>query len=228
MTYARISRNPCRSDTPQRQGAFPHSRALIVSGKGGRPCDEGPGEGPSPWPPRPQFLRDTGALRAAQRANAPGDHRDRQVGRGQKRTAPSTTGTWRASSTPSATKMGITIPVAIHADHYGIKNEKDLAAGEGGDPDHVRGGITSIAIDAVSPAGRQKPPRQHRPSTRSSEVGRPRDQVGEIKDPRALHPGRGPVPGPRAQLPGISPDWIALNNGTTTGSRRPTPASRWA
>ena len=28
-------------------------------------------------------------------------------------------------------EMGITIPVAIHADHYGIKNDKELEAAKG-------------------------------------------------------------------------------------------------
>jgi len=31
-------------------------------------------------------------------------------------------------------ELGITIPVAIHADHYGIRNEKDLAAARSKSP----------------------------------------------------------------------------------------------
>ena len=45
-------------------------------------------------------------------------------------------------------EMGITIPVAIHADHYGIKSEKDLAQATVEIPTMFEAGITSIAIDA--------------------------------------------------------------------------------
>ena len=40
------------------------------------------------------------------------------------------------------------IPVAIHADHYGIKNDKDLAQAKVEIPTMFEAGITSIAIDA--------------------------------------------------------------------------------
>ena len=40
------------------------------------------------------------------------------------------------------------MPVAIHADHYGIKNEKDLAQARVEIPTMFDAGITSIAIDA--------------------------------------------------------------------------------
>ena len=39
-------------------------------------------------------------------------------------------------------------PVAIHADHYGMKNEKDLAQAMVEVPTMFEAGITSIAIDA--------------------------------------------------------------------------------
>ncbi len=45
-------------------------------------------------------------------------------------------------------ELGITIPVAIHADHYGIKNDKDIAAARIEIPTMFEAGMTSIAIDA--------------------------------------------------------------------------------
>ena len=45
-------------------------------------------------------------------------------------------------------ELGITIPVAIHADHYGIKKEEDLPMAKVEIPSMFAAGITSIAIDA--------------------------------------------------------------------------------
>jgi fructose-bisphosphate aldolase class II len=45
-------------------------------------------------------------------------------------------------------ELGITIPVAIHADHYGIKGDKDIKAAKVEIPSMFDAGLTSIAIDA--------------------------------------------------------------------------------
>ena len=45
-------------------------------------------------------------------------------------------------------ELGITVPVAIHADHYGIKSEADLPFAKTEIPSMFDAGITSIAIDA--------------------------------------------------------------------------------
>ncbi len=45
-------------------------------------------------------------------------------------------------------EMGLTVPVAIHDDHYGLKNEKDLEAAKVEVPSFFDAGITYIAIDA--------------------------------------------------------------------------------
>ena len=45
-------------------------------------------------------------------------------------------------------ELGITIPVAIHADHFGIKKPEDLAQAKVEIPSLFDAGITSIAIDA--------------------------------------------------------------------------------
>ena len=45
-------------------------------------------------------------------------------------------------------ELGITVPVAIHADHYAIKSEKDIETAKVEIPSMFDAGITSIAIDA--------------------------------------------------------------------------------
>ena len=57
---------------------------------------------------------------------------------------------WNIARTVDAlcNEMGITIPVAIHADHYGIKNDQDIATAKTEIPSMFDAGITSIAIDA--------------------------------------------------------------------------------
>jgi len=72
MTYAAGVREILQVGRPPNVKAlFPHSRALIVSGKAIDRAMRARGK-PSPWPPngRSHFVI-RGALRAAQRANAP-------------------------------------------------------------------------------------------------------------------------------------------------------------
>ena len=40
-------------------------------------------------------------------------------------------------------ELGITVPVAVHADHYGIKSDKDLAAAKVEVPTMFDAGLTS-------------------------------------------------------------------------------------
>ena len=115
-------------------------------------------------------------------------------------------------------ELGITIPVAIHADHYGIKNEGDLNAAKTEIPSIFEAGITSIAIDA-----------SHLPDDKnllsSIEINSciPKwagleTEVGEIKGKEGLSTSDEAlflIQGLNAHE--IFPDWIALNNGTTHG-----------
>jgi len=86
-------------------------------------------------------------------------------------------------------EMGITIPVAIHADHYGIKNDKDLDAAKVEIPTMFEAGITSIAIDA-----------SHQPDDKNllasiainpfiPKWAGSRPKSARSRAPRALHPG---------------------------------------
>ena len=115
-------------------------------------------------------------------------------------------------------ELGITVPVAIHADHYGIKSDKDIEAAKTEIPSMFDAGITSIAVDA-----------SHLPDDLNlmanlalnpyiPEWAGYETEVGEIKGKEGLSTVAEAmflIQGLNAN--GISPDWIALNNGTTHG-----------
>lgn len=115
-------------------------------------------------------------------------------------------------------ELGITVPVAIHADHYGIKSPADIAPAKVEIPTMFEAGITSIAIDA-----------SHMPDDQNllanlelNAVVPPwaglETEVGEIKGKEGLSTVAEAlflIQGLNAH--GIFPNWIALNNGTTHG-----------
>ncbi|MCJ7806541.1 MAG: class II fructose-bisphosphate aldolase [Clostridia bacterium] len=115
-------------------------------------------------------------------------------------------------------ELGITVPIAIHADHYGIKNEKDMIKGRVEIPSLFDAGITSIAIDA-----------SHQPDDRNllANIEMHRyvpawagleTEVGEIKGSQGLStPAEALFLIQGLNANSIFPDWIALNNGTTHG-----------
>ena len=115
-------------------------------------------------------------------------------------------------------ELGITVPVAIHADHYTIQNDKDIASAKTEIPSMFDAGITSIAIDS-----------SHLPDDRSllasielnpfvPKWAGLETEVGEIKGKEGLSTPEEAlflIQGLNAH--DIFPDWIALNNGTTHG-----------
>jgi fructose/tagatose bisphosphate aldolase len=115
-------------------------------------------------------------------------------------------------------ELGITVPVAIHADHYGIKSEKDLEAARIEIPTMFGAGITSIAIDA-----------SHQPDDKNllanielaryiPEWAGMETEIGEIKGSLGLSsPEEAEFLIKGLNAHSIFPDWIALNNGTTHG-----------
>ena len=115
-------------------------------------------------------------------------------------------------------ELAITVPVAIHADHYGIKGDKDVAAARTEIPSMFQAGMTSIAIDASHLPDDQNllanlALNQYIPDWAGLET-----EVGEIKGKEGLSTKEEAlflIQGLNAH--GISPDWIALNNGTTHG-----------
>ena len=197
---------------------FPHSKALIVSGKVVDRAMIAKGKAIAMAANgRNQFVI-RGILRAAQRANAAVIIEIAKSEGGAK--AYCAVNLWNIALFVDAicNELGITIPVAVHADHYGIKNEKDLAAAKIEIPTLFEAGMTSVAVDA-----------SHLPDDANLLANialHPyiphwaglETEVGEIKGAEGLSTVAEAlflIQGLNAH--NIFPDWIALNNGTTHG-----------
>jgi fructose/tagatose bisphosphate aldolase len=197
---------------------FPNSRALIVSGKiidramlkkGNAIVMAANG--------RNHFVI-RGALQAAQRANSTLIIEIAKSEGGA--SAYCAVNYWNMARQVDAVcnELGITIPVAIHADHYGIKNAQDIEAAKIEIPSLFDAGITSLAIDAS-----HMPDEQNLLASIALNPFVPKwagleTEVGEIKGKEGLSTVEEAlflIQGLNAH--DIFPDWIALNNGTTHG-----------
>ena len=203
---------------PNIKRLFPNSRALIVSGKVVDRAMIAKGKAIAMAANgRNQFVI-RGVLQAAQRANAPVIIEIAKSEGGTK--AYCAVSLWNIAMLVDTicNELAITIPVAIHADHYGIKSEKDLAAAKVEIPTLFEAGMTSVAVDAsylpddknllaniaISP---------YIPKWAGLET-----EVGEIKGAEGLSTVEEAlflIQGLNAH--DIFPDLIALNNGTTHG-----------
>jgi fructose/tagatose bisphosphate aldolase len=203
---------------PNISALFPNSRALIVSGKvidramlakGGAMTMAANGR---------NHLVIRGALQAAQRARAA---LIIEIARSEGgANAYCATNYWNMARQVDAlcNELAITVPVAIHADHYGIKSNDDLPVARTEIPTLFDAGITSIAVDA-----------SHMPDDDNllasidlnrfipswagyeTEVGEIKGKLGLSTQDEALFIIQG------LNAHDIFPDWIALNNGTTHG-----------
>jgi len=115
-------------------------------------------------------------------------------------------------------ELGITVPVAIHADHYGIKGDKDVETAKTEIPSLFDAGITSIAIDASHLPDDENllanialNPYVPKWAGYETEVGEIKGKEGLSTVDEALFLIKG------LNAHDIFPDWIALNNGTTHG-----------
>lgn len=115
-------------------------------------------------------------------------------------------------------ELDITIPVALHADHYGIKSDKDIKAAIIEIPTLFEAGMTSIAIDASHLpddknllANIELSPFVPQWAGLETEVGEIKGKTGLSTVDEALFLIKG------LNAHNIFPDWIALNNGTTHG-----------
>jgi fructose-bisphosphate aldolase class II len=204
--------------SPNIKSLFPNSRALIVSGKVVDRAMRAKGKAIAMAANGRNSFVIRGALRAAQRANAVLIVEIAKSEGGQK--AYCAVNYWNIARIVDAlcNEMGITIPVAIHADHYGIKNDKDLAQAKVEVPTMFEAGMTSIAIDAS-----HQPDDQNLLANIAVNPFIPgwaglETEVGEIKGTEGLSTVDEAlflIGGLNAH--GIYPDWIALNNGTTHG-----------
>ncbi len=197
---------------------FPNSRALIVSGKfidkamikKGK-CMTIAANG------RSRFVI-KGALMAAQRANAAIII---EIARSEGGTsAYCAVNLWNIATYVDTlcNQLGITIPVAVHADHFGIKKMDDIERAKTEIPSLFDAGITSIAIDASHMpddqnllANLELKPFVPDWAGLETEVGEIKGKLGLSTPEEALFLIRG------LNANNIFPNWIALNNGTTHG-----------
>ncbi len=203
---------------PNIKKLFPNSRALIVSGnvidralrgKKGAMTIAANGR-------NHQVIR--GALQAAQKANTPLLIEIAKSEGGRSSYTPVNYWNMARHVDQICNELGITVPVAIHADHYGIKGAKDIDDAKIEIPTLFEAGITSIAIDA-----------SHLPDDENLlaniEVNKLipswaglESEVGEIKGTQ----GMSTVEEALFLIQGLNahdifPNWIALNNGSAHG-----------
>jgi fructose-bisphosphate aldolase, class II len=194
---------------------FPNSKALIVSGKYIDRAMLAKGKAISMAANGRNIIVIRGALAAAQRANSV-----IIIEIAKSEGTYCAVNFWNIARQVDAlcNEMGITVPVAIHADHYGIKSQDDIAQAMVEIPTVFEAGITSIAIDA-----------SHMPDDKNllanlalvpfipkwagleTEVGEIKGKTGLSTVDEALFLIQG------LNAHDIFPDWIALNNGTTHG-----------
>jgi len=203
---------------PNIRKLFPNSKALIVSGKVVDRAMTAKGKAIAMAANGRNYFVIRGVLQAAQRANCPVIIEIAKSEGGQK--AYCAVNYWNMATIVDqlCNELGITVPVAIHADHYGIKSDKDLQAAKVEIPTMFEAGITSIAIDAS-----HLPDDQNLLANLAINPFIPKwagleTEVGEIKGNQGLST----VPEARFLIQGLNahgifPDWIALNNGTTHG-----------
>ena len=203
---------------PNVQKLFPNSQALLVSGKyvdlamlkkGGAMSIASNGR---------SHLIIRGALRAAQKANSALIVEIARSEGGATCYCP--VNYWNMARQVDAicNELNITVPVAIHADHYGIKKEGDVGPAEVEIPTLFEHGMTSIAIDAS-----HMPDDQNLLATLKlaslvpawasleTEVGEIKGNTGLSNEEEALFLIKG------LNAHGYFPTWIALNNGSSHG-----------
>ena len=197
---------------------FPHSQALIVSGKYIDRAMLMKGQAIALAANGRSSFVIRGALRAAQRANAALIVEIAKSEGGAN--AYCAVNFWNLAQLVDAfcNEMRITIPVAIHADHYGIKGAKDVEIAKTEIPSMFDAGITSIAIDASHLPDDQNLLASIELNPYIPKWAGLETEVGEIKGKEGLSTPEEAlflIQGLNAH--GIFPDWIALNNGTTHG-----------
>lgn len=197
---------------------FPNSKALIVSGKVIDRAMISKGKAMTIAANGRNHFVIRGVLQAAQRANAAVIIEIAKSEGGAN--AYCATNFWNLTRQVDAVmnELGITVPVALHADHYAIKNDQDVETGKVEIPSLFDAGITSIAIDA-----------SHLPDDLNllanialnptiPDWAGYETEVGEIKGKEGLStPEEALLLIQGLNAHDIFPDWIALNNGTTHG-----------
>ncbi len=203
---------------PNIKELFPNSKALIVSGKFIDRALIKKGRAIAMAANGRNHFVIRGALRAAQRANSAIIIEIARSEGGAN--AYCAVNFWNLARQVDAicNELGLTIPVVIHADHYGIKKKDDVEDAMIEIPTLFDAGITSIAIDAS-----HMPDDENLLASIELNAVVPKwagleTEVGEIKGKEGISTVEEAlflIQGLNAH--GIFPDWIALNNGSTHG-----------
>ncbi|MEF2144565.1 MAG: class II fructose-bisphosphate aldolase [Desulfovibrionaceae bacterium] len=200
---------------PNIRKLFPNSKALIVSGKVIDQALLKKGKCMTIAANGRNIFVIEGALRAAQKADAAIII---EIAKSEATYCPTTLFNIARRTDALMNQYGITVPVAIHADHYFIKGQKDLDQAKMEIPALFEQGVTSIAIDAshLPDADNLKTNIELAPliptwAGYETEVGEIKGTQGLSTPDEALFLIRG------LNAHGFFPDWIALNNGTTHG-----------
>ncbi len=200
---------------PNIQRLFPNSRALIVSGKVIDRAMLKKGRAMTMAANGRNSVVIRAALKAAQRANAA-----IIIEIAKSESGYCLVNMWNLAQYVDTfcNELGITIPVAVHADHFGLKKPLEVDAAKVDIPSMFDFGITSVAVDASHMSEEQNllanialnpfiPPW----AGYETEVGEIRGKEGLSTPAEALFLIQG------LNAHGIFPDWIALNNGTSHG-----------
>ncbi|MFP4475283.1 MAG: class II fructose-bisphosphate aldolase [Desulfatibacillaceae bacterium] len=197
---------------------FPNSKALIVSGKVVDRAMLRKGKAMALAANGRNHVTIRGALRAAQKANSAIILEIAKSEGGAN--AYCATNFWNLARQVDqiCNELHITVPVAVHADHYGIKKQTDVQSARTEIPSLFDHGITSIAIDASHLPDADNllssialAPLVPQWASLETEVGEIKGKQGLSKPEEALFLIQG------LNAHGIFPDWIALNNGTSHG-----------
>jgi fructose/tagatose bisphosphate aldolase len=197
---------------------FPNSKGLVVSGKFIDRALQAKGHAMTIAANGRNHIIIRGVLAAAQKANAAVIIEIAKSEGGSKSYC--AVNYWNIARQVDAVlnELGITVPVAVHADHYGIKNEGDLVKAKVEVPTIFEAGITSIAVDASHLpdadnllASIALNPFIPKWAGLETEVGEIKGDIGLSTPEDALFLIQG------LNAHDIFPDWIALNNGTTHG-----------
>ncbi|MDY0000796.1 MAG: class II fructose-bisphosphate aldolase [Polyangia bacterium] len=197
---------------------FPNSRALLVSGRFIDAAMVRKGKAIAMAANGRSHLVIRGALRAAQRAKACMIIEIARSEGGANAYCPVNYWNMARQVDQICNELGITVPVAIHADHYGLKKAADIGPAKVEIPTLFEHGMTSIAIDASHLpddenllATLELTPLIPSWASLETEVGEIKGKTGLSTPAEALFLVQG------LNAHGVHPTWIALNNGTSHG-----------
>jgi len=194
---------------------FPNSQALLVSGKVIDRAMLAKGQALTIAANGRNLFIIEGALKAAQRANAAIII---EIARSESTYCPTTLWNIARRVDYLCNKLNITIPVAVHADHYFMKKWEDVAEAKAEIPSLFDSGITSIAIDASHMTDDLNLLANIEVSSTIPTWAGYETEIGEIKGEFGLStPVEAKFLCQGLNAHGLCPDWIALNNGTTHG-----------